>query len=256
MDDTGAADPRLAAALAGHAARPSASARAEVLAALVGARVFVPVTAPHRPRDAHGRSTGSETLLLTLVGSAGGRALPLFLEIGQAVAFRPGARPVPLSGPQACSGALDDGAVAVLLDPPGAALPITGAELRELAEGRVPVPGAPLSSRRTTEALTAPAAADPELLQALARALRGEPVRSARLLEGADGLVLGVVVEDGGEPDPAVVAALALRVLTEVAAPGLAVAAVAPDGPGLPVPLRRSGLLAGRWRRGGLRPDR
>lgn len=259
MSDTGAADPRLSAALAAHLRRPSPAARAEVLAALAGARVFVPVHARHRPPDDDGRSTGSETLLLTLVGSAGGRALPLFLEIGQAVQFRPGARPVPLSGPEACRGALDDGAVAVLVDPPGAALAVSGAELRELAAGRVPVTGAPLSARRTAEPLRPPDASDPALLRALGEALRDEPVREARLLEGPDGLVLGVVLDAGAsaaEPDPAVVVALARRVLPRVPGVELALTVVRPGGPGLPVSLPRPGLLARARRRAALRPDR
>jgi hypothetical protein len=175
--------------------------------------------------------------LLTLVGSAGGRAVPLFLDAGAAVAFRPGARPVPLPGPEACAAALEDGAVAVLVDPPGAALVVTGTELRELAGGRVPVAGAPLSSSRSSHVLTAPAHADAALLRALADALHGEPVRAARLLAGPDGPVLGVVA---GEPlAPAALAALAGRVLPRTGVPDLAVAEVPADGPGVPVPLRR-----------------
>jgi hypothetical protein len=144
---------------------------------------------------------------------------------------------VPLPGPEACAAALEDGAVAVLVDPPGAALVVTGTELRELAGGRVPVAGAPLSSSRSSHVLTAPAHADAALLRALADALHGEPVRAARLLAGPDGPVLGVVT---GEPQaPAALAALAGRVLPRAGVPELAVAEVPADGPGVPVPLRR-----------------
>lgn len=248
MSDTGLADPRLAAALAAVTAAPTPAARAEVLAAFASARVFAAITAISTaehvdPGTGLRAESTAEMALLTLVGSAGGRAVPLFVDAPGAIAFREGARPVPLKGPEACAAALDDGAVAVLLDPPGAAVAITGGELRELAAGRVPVGGAPLSATRTTDALAAPEAADPALLQALADALRGEPVRAARLLAHPDGPVLGVVAD----LDPAQLAALAARVLPRTGRPDLAVAAVPADGPGVPVPLpavrRRGGWL-------------
>ena len=242
MSDTGAADPRLAAALAAAGAAASGAVRAEVFAALAGARVFAPVTATSTAEHVDG-GTGlraestAEMALLTLVGSAGRRAVPLFLDAAGAVAFRSGARPVPLRGPEACRAALEDGAVAVLLDPPGAALAVTGAELRELAEGRVPVAGAPLSSRLTTDRLSAPSEVAPGLLDAVAAALRGEPVRAARLLQGPDGPVLGIVPA-ASSLGPAALAALAARVLPPIGESALAVAIVPAEGPGVPVPLR------------------
>lgn len=259
MSDTGGADPRLAAALDALAAQPGTAARAEVLAALVGARVFAPVTATStaehvEPGTGLRAESSAEMVLLSLVGSAGGRAVPLFVDAAGAVAFRPGARPVPLPGPEACAAALQDGAVAVLLDPPGAALTLTGTDLQELALGRVPVAGAALSTARTSSPLTAAGAADPDLLARLARALQGEPVHAARLLEGPDGPVLGVVPRT---PLGATgLAALAARVLPRVGVADLALAAVPPDGPGLPVriedpPARRRGRW---WSR--TRPDR
>jgi len=253
VSDTGEADPRLARALAALSTAPAEAARAEVLAAFAGARVFAPLAAvPTAQHVAEGpgprAASPAEMALLTLVGSAGGRAVPLFLDVGGAVAFRPGARPVPLLGPAACAAALEDGAVAVLLDPPGAALAITGGDLRELARGRVPVAGAPLSVRRGPAELSTPQHADPELLRALGVALRGEPVRAARLLQSADGPVLGVVPDD--ELDPAALAALAGRVLPRLPGHDLALAVVAPDAPGLPVRLRRGlrDLVRGRAR--------
>ena len=256
MSDTGAADPRLAAALAALAERPTGAARAEVLAAFVGARVFAAVTATStaehvEPGTGLRAESSAEMVLLSLVGSAGSRAVPLFLDAGGAVAFRAGARPVPLPGSQACAAALQDGAVAVLLDPPGAALPLSGPELGELAHGRVPVAGTLLSAARTTTALTGAAAADADLLRAVAEALRPEAVHAARLLEGPDGPVLGLVPD--GALDPAALTALAARVLPRVGRPELAVAVVPPDGPGLPVPLVEH-RRPRRWR--ALRRDR
>jgi hypothetical protein len=244
VSDTGLADPRLAAALVAYAADRSPATRAEALAAVAGARLFAAVTATSTAEhlDAgtglRAEST-AEMALLTLVGSAGGRAVPLFLDAGAAVAFRPGARPVPLVGPEACAAALEDGAVAVLVDPPGAALVVQGADLRELAGGRVPVAGAPLSTARTATALTTPEAVDDALLRAVADALRDEPVRAARLLTGPDGPVLGVVAD----LTPGQLAALAARVLPRAGVADLALAEVPADGPGLPVPLRRRWAL-------------
>ena len=244
MSDDGRPDPRLDAALAAWSATPTSGARAEVLAALAGARIFVAIraksTAEHLDSGTGLRAESSaELALLSIVGSAGGRAVPLFLDVGSAVGFRAGARPVPLPAPAACSAALDDGAVAVLLDPAGAALAVTGAELAVLATGRVPIAGTGLSSRRTSASLTTPDQVDPALSAALARALRGEPVRAARLLQGPDALVLGVV----GDLDAAALAALASRVLRQVRTvlppEGLDVAVVPAAGPGRPIPVRR-----------------
>lgn len=247
MGDTGEADPRLRAALGAYAATGSPAARAEALAALAGARLFAAVTATSTAEHVEA-GTGlraestAEMALLTLVGSAGGRAVPLFLDVGTTVAFRPGARPVPLRGPEACAAALEDGAVAVLVDPPGAALVVTGGDLRELAAGRVPVAGAPLSTARTSAtALTTPDRVEQPLLDAVAAALRDEPVRAARLLTGPDGPVVGVVAEQA--LTPAALAALAARVLPRVGVPELSLTEVPPDGPGVPVGLRRRG----RW---------
>jgi hypothetical protein len=252
MGDTGTADRRLAAALTAPGVRRPGTARAEVLAALAGARVFAAVTAISTAEHVDG-ATGlraestAEMALLTLVGSAGGRAVPLFLDAGSAVGFRPGARPVPLQGRDACRAALEDGAVGVLLDPPGAALPVTDGELHELANGRVPVAGAALSSQVTADRLSSPAEVGTGLLARLADALRTEPVRAARVLQGPDGLVVGLVPE--GELGPAALAALASRVLPWVGDPALAVAVVPPSGPGVPVPLRPQRWGRQRWGR-------
>lgn len=251
MAEDGSADVRLAAALTVHTAAPTVVTHAEVLAALAGARVFVAITASSTAEHVEAGSglraeSSAEMALLSLVGSAGGRAVPLFLDAGDAVAFRTGARPVPLPAPEACGAALDDGAVAVLLDPPGAALAVTGADLAELAGGRVAIAGTGLSSRRAAVGLAAPDTEHPRLTAALGRALRREPVAGARLLQGPDGLVLGVVAA----LDAAGLAALAARVLPQVrsALPlgGLDVAVVPAEGPGTPVPLRRGLLRRGR----------
>jgi hypothetical protein len=249
VTDDGRADPALAAALTAWAAQPSAAGRARVLAALVTARVFAAVqarsTAEHvDPGTGLRAESTAEMALLTLAGSSG-RALPVFLDVPSVTGFADGARPVRLQVPEACAAALDDGAVAVVVDPPGAGLVLGGGELRELAAGRVPVPGAALSARTTSAELTSPADPDAGLLSALAAALEGEPVRAARLLDGPDGPVLGVVPR--GALPPAALAALAARLAPRLAAP-LDLAVVPPEGPGAPVPLRRRRRLLRRGR--------
>lgn len=253
MSDTGEADPRLAAALAGWTAAASAPARAEVLAALAGARVFMAITqvstAEQVDADTGLRAeAAAEMALLTLIGSAGGRAVPLFLDAGAAVAFRAGARPLPMRAPEACGAALDDGAVAVLLDPPGAGLAVTGSELADLAAGRVPIAGTGLSSRRATAELAPATDVDPALVAALGAALRRERVCGARLLQGPDGLVLTV---DGPLP-PAELAGLAARLLPQVRdvlPPGGLDLSVG-GGPGLEIPVAKGRFRQARLRRG------
>ena len=270
MSDTGGPDERLLAALKAWSAATSSgdavpAARAEVLAALAGARVFAAITATStaehvEPGTGLRAESSAEMALLTLVGSAGGRAVPLFLDAGGAAGFRPGARPVPLPAPDACTAALQDGAVAVLVDPPGAAFVLGGAELAALAGGRVAISGTGLSSRRTSEQLRTPQVVDPTLVQALTAALQPEPVRAARLLDGPDGQVLGLVPADSMSPGE--LAALAARVLPRLAGAlppeGLDVAVVSVDGPGHDIPLTQEPVAqeraTARWR--WLRPGR
>lgn len=244
MADTGSADERLRAALDLWWRSPTTRTEAEVHAALVGARVFVAIAARSTgeqidPDTGRRAESGAEMALLTLVGSAGGRAVPAFLDAGSAVGFRPGARPVALDGAGLCRAALEDGAVAVLLDPGGAALTLRGATLGSLAGSRVPIAGTSLSSRRTAQPPAETGDAPPVLLAALSAALATEPVAAARLLRGPDGLVLGVVPTR--DLDPAGLATLAARVLPRLAgalpAEGLALAVVEPSGPGRDVPL-------------------
>lgn len=245
--DDGRPDPRLAAALLSWTATPSPAVRAEVLAALSGARVFLALAARATGTNVS-PSTGlvqertAEMALLSVVGAPGARALPAFSDGHAVPSWRPEARPVPVPGPQACATALEDGAAALLVDPTGAAFVVTRDEAADLAAGRVPVPGSRLSTRRTSSALTAPdGPVDPVLLRALAGALEDEAVTGARVLQGPDGPVLGVVPV--GAPDPAALTALAARVAGRLGpalpAAGLDLAVVPPSGPGVDVPLRR-----------------
>ena len=246
--EDGRADPRLSAALAAYDG--SAAASGEVYAALAGARVFLALSAQAvgiEPADVAGlrQESSAEMALLSLVGAGGERALPAFLDGHEVQRWRAEARPVPVPGPQACRTVLDDGAAALLLVPGSFA--VTGIVLRELAEGRVPVPGAALSTRSAHVQLVPGPTAPPDLLGALGASLAGEPVRAARLLAGPDGPVLGLVTG----LSPPELAALAARVRDRLGdrlpPTGLDLAVVAADGPGQPVPLpRRRGLLRRR----------
>lgn len=237
VTDTGLADPTLVAALGEWATTRTPATRARVLALLATTRVFAAVTARSTAEHVDAGTalrveSSAEMALVTMAGSTG-RGIPVFLDVPAVTGFVDGARPVRLTLPEVCRAALDDGSVAVLVDPPGAAFVITGTELTELAAGRTPVPGAPaLSARTAAAALTHPQDPDPELLAALATALRGEQV-SARLLDGPDGPVLGVV----GSRSPAELAALAAR-LTPCLSRPLDLAAVGERGPGVEIPVR------------------
>ncbi len=233
--DDGEADPRLAAA----------SSRAEVLAALVDARVFAGIAATSTAEHvtAQGlRADSSAQLAVLLLEVAGERALPVFPSVAALRRWRLDARPVPLTGPQACQAALDEGAQALVLDPAGSGLVLSVGELRSVASGWVPVPDSRLATRRGHTELKPPAVPVPAgLIAALRQALRQEDlVRSARLLEGPDGLVLGVVSR---RPLPATeLASIAQRLLTrlgpDLPVGGLDLAQVSRRGAGLPV-LRR-----------------
>lgn len=229
--DDGLADPRLA----------GATTRAELLAALAGARVFAGVVATSTAEEltAHGlRAESTAEMAVLLLEAAGERALPVFSSVPALTGWRADARPVPLSGPEACRAALEEGARAVVLDPAGTAVTLTEDEVQVLASGWVPVPGSTLATRRGGVPLGPPAVPVPEeLVAALAGALAGERLRAARLLEGPDGLVLGVAAR---KPlAPAALAALAQRVVARLGpvlpADGLDLAEVPARGPGVPL---------------------
>lgn len=245
-DDDGLPDPALVAA--------RSATRAQALAVLGGCRVFAAVAAT--ATSTHGaeaglRSDSTAEMAVLLLEVQGRRALPVFSDVAQVLAWQEGARPVRLLGRDACSAALDEGAEALVLDPGPAALVLDAGEVAALAEGWVPVPGSDLATRLGAVELTAPEDLPPALVRVVAEALRPEGLRAARLLQGPHGLVLGVAPR---RPlDPAALAALAQRVANrlgpDLPADGLDLAQVPPRGPGVPV-VRRSLL------RSALRPRR
>lgn len=233
LSDDGLADPQVLAALAAHRRDPTPQTRARALAVLATARVFAAVTARSTaehvdPGSGLRAESTAEMALVTLAGSSG-RGVPVFLDVPSLTGFAEGARPVRLSVPEACTAALEDGAIVLLVDPTGAGLVVTGDELTELAAGRVPVPGTSLSARTTSPQLTTPQDPDPQLVQQLQQALRAERL-TARLLDGPDGPVLGVA-----QPlRPEELAALAQRLAPQLDRP-LDLTVVPADGPGYPL---------------------
>lgn len=229
--DDGLAEPHVVAALADHRADPTPQTRARALAVLATARVFAAVTARSTaehvdPGTGLRAESTAEMALVTLDGSTG-RGVPVFLDVPSLLGFDEGARPVRLTVPEACTAARENGAVALLVDPPGAGFVVTGQELAELAQGWVPVPGSGLSSRTAPATLTTPAQPDQELVRRLRRPLRG---LDARLLDGPDGPVLGIAAP----LSPAELAALAARLAPLLDRP-LDLTTVPADGPGYPL---------------------
>ena len=176
--DNGAADPRVAAALAGYqAGRESEHA---ALTALATARLLVPVVAvlaegPATDRAADG-DKNSEMVLPTLIGRDGRPAVLAFTGLEALARWRPDARPVPAEADRVWRAAVADGC-AVVIDVAGPVpLAVEGTRLGALAAGQ-PVP---------------PAHEDPDLRAEIGAAVAGEPV------------ILGFTLAPSGPADLAV----------------------------------------------------
>jgi hypothetical protein len=120
-DDRGEPDPVLAAALAAYAVDPAREP--EVLAALAGARLLVPVVAAlgevETGPDGLVRDKSAD-MATVLMRSADGRlALLAFTGLDALQRWDPEARPVPVPARTAGLAALQDGAEALLIDAAG-----------------------------------------------------------------------------------------------------------------------------------------
>jgi len=167
-----------------------------VHAALIAARVLVPVVAlaTGRTLAASGlpAETGAQTAVVTLRGRDGTSALPVFSGVASLRAWREDARPVPVSGRDACRAALQESCAALVLDVAGPVrIAVPREVLHALTEGYSPVSGAPGVSARplTVRPVVRPVAAPVELVAALRAALAGpladEPVQAVWLVEVA-----------------------------------------------------------------------
>lgn len=136
--DDGSADPALVAALAAH--EHGARAGADVVAALAGARLLVPVLA-----ELEASGTTDAGLHVDKEASAGvvalrtpdGRtALPVFTGTESLAAWRRDARPVPASAARAAAACLAEGWHVLVVDPGGPVTAVVPAPaVRALATG-------------------------------------------------------------------------------------------------------------------------
>lgn len=136
--DDGAPDPALRSALAAHASGEGTYAAA--LAALQGSRVVVPVVAVAGEVEvdeaglAHDKSSDMAAVLIARPD--GRRGLLAFSGVESLAAWDPAARPVPVTARTAAQAALQDGAVALVLDLSGPhRLVVEGDDLQGLAAG-------------------------------------------------------------------------------------------------------------------------
>ena len=180
-DDNGAADPRVAAALAGYQAGQGSEQAA--LTELATARLLVPVIAVLADRSAAdgaaggsaadgaaGRDKNSEMVLPTLIGQDGRPAVLAFTSLDALARWRPDARPVPAEAGRVWRAAVADGC-AVVIDVAGPVpFAVEGARLGALAAGQ-PVP---------------PAHEDPDLRAEIDAAVVGEPMILGFTLASSD----------------------------------------------------------------------
>jgi hypothetical protein len=201
--DDGSADPALAQALAAYAADRATDA--DVVAALHGARLLVPVVAvlgeAETGPDGLAREKSSDMAVPTIQAPDGRRALPAFTSTTALARWRADARPVAVPLHQALQALAHEKADTLLIDMAGpVAYELTGAPLRAAAAG--PARTDPL--------------ADPEVRSALRSAVAAAPgIARAHLTPGGPGSdgTLGLVLA----PD-ADVAAAARRVAEVLAA--------------------------------------
>ena len=185
--DDGTAPPELAEALA-------AGDPAQVVTALLAARVLVPVVAVlgevEIGSDGLAREKTSDMAVVTVRAPSGRVALPVFSSTDAMAVWNPDARPVPVAGVLAARAAYDEGADTLLVDPAGPArVALGGPLLRALAGGRAPV--APIDDPDLRAAVDA---------AALAAGLRPEQV----VLEaGQEVEVVAHLIVDAGVSDEA-----------------------------------------------------
>ncbi|MFI6147973.1 SseB family protein [Streptomyces sp. NPDC051109] len=166
-DDDGSADPRLSAALAAWSA--DRTQEPQVLAALKGARLLVPVVAvlgevETDPETGLKREKTSDMAVPTL-RAGDRRALPAFTSIASLARWDPAARPVSVPLHQALAAAAHEKADTVVLDLAGpVTYQLTGPALLALAEGRTDA--GPLADPAVREAVRAAVSAEPAVLRA------------------------------------------------------------------------------------------
>jgi hypothetical protein len=138
-DDDGDVTPEVAAALAAYDADPEGLER-QALAVVQDARLLVPVVAVlgevEVGEDGLARDKTSDMATVLMRGPGGRTALRAFTSMLSLQAWRPDARPVPVSVPPAGVAARHDGADTLLVDVAGPVrFVVQDEDLRALAEG-------------------------------------------------------------------------------------------------------------------------
>ena len=144
--DEGGPDPALAAALAAWNRDPQPEAEAGVQAALVGARLLVPIV-PLPPEVDRGLDVGpAEMSRPTLIGQDGRSATPAFTSVVSMAAWRADARPGPALG-RAVLIAAEEAGHAVVIDVAGPVTYVVEDEgLALLATGVIRLPDSDIVS--------------------------------------------------------------------------------------------------------------
>lgn len=225
--DDGTADAALSTALAAWAA--DRAAEPQVLAALSGARLLVPVVAVlgESEVDENGlRREKTSDMAVPTLRAGDRRALPAFTSTDSLARWDPAARPVAVPLRQALEAAAHERADTLVLDLAGpVTYQLTGPALRALAEGRVSAD--PLADPAVTAAVRSAVAAEPAVLRAhlgpgsadgtlalvlddtappaeaarrIAEALAADEVLRARLVRGLDLALLPPDATPPGEP--------------------------------------------------------
>ncbi|MBT2506018.1 SseB family protein [Streptomyces sp. ISL-98] len=196
-DDDGTADPQLTAALAAWST--DRSAEPQVLQALKGARLLVPVVAVlgEVETDENGlRREKTSDMAVPTLRAGDRRALPAFTSIASLALWNPEARPVAVPLHQALQAVAHEKADTLVLDLAGPVpFQLTGSALLAVAEGRTSA--SPIDDPAVTEAVRAAVAAEPTVLRAhlgpgqadgtlaLVLAPGAEPADAARRIAGA-----------------------------------------------------------------------
>ncbi|MFI5531071.1 SseB family protein [Kitasatospora sp. NPDC051853] len=186
--DDGTADPRLSAALA--AWQQNGAGEPELLAALTGSRLMVPIVAllGEVEVDAHGHKheKTSDMAVPVIEAPDGRRALPAFTSLASMAAWRADARPAPVAAPQAAMVAYSERADTLLVDPAGpVTYTLSGARLRAVAENRPYLP--PAEDPAVRAAVQTLIEAEPAVLRAELRpGTETDAVLALSLAEGTD----------------------------------------------------------------------
>lgn len=168
--DDGGRDPALAAAL--HRAAEDPAYEPEVLRALHGTRVLVPVVA-RGGEDPEDHDRGTTMSAVTLLGADGRRALPVFSCLDELAAWDAAARPVPVPVAHAALAAAQSGADLLVLD---------------VASARPRTYDGPVLRRLAEDSAILPVYDDPAVAQDLAALLASVPGVRAAWLVPAEGL--------------------------------------------------------------------